>query len=137
MTDDALALAFEAGELPAGTFDQEAHVRVAYAYLRRLPFLEACVAMREGLKRFAARIGKPNLYHETITVAFMSLVNERMLGDRAADGAEFLCAHPELADRALLERYYDAATLHSDAARRAFLLGRRQRSGRVRTAATK
>lgn len=35
--------------------------------------------MRDGLQALAGKLGKPDLYHETVTVAFMALVAERGL----------------------------------------------------------
>ena len=122
MDDDRFLAAFEAGTLPPTLFDHRGHLRVAFIYLRRLPFLEACIAMRDGLRRFAARVGKGGLYHETLTIAFMSLVNERMQGDPASDATAFATRYPELSDPQLLRRCYGAPVLDSELARSSFLL---------------
>jgi hypothetical protein len=123
MTDDDFLAALEAGQLQPEQFSHAAHLRAAYCYLQREPFLEACIAMRNSLKAFAARIGKPGLYHETVTIAFMSLVAERMAGGDAGGSAAFVAQHPELQDKALMRRYYAPAVLESELARRCFVLG--------------
>src|ERR1700761_930573 len=102
MTDDDFADAFEAGAIAPPDFDHRAHLRAAFCLLRRAPFLEACIRMRDGLVALAARAGKPGLYHETITIAFMSLVMQRLAAAPAVGWTDFIAAHPELADRALL-----------------------------------
>jgi hypothetical protein len=124
MTNDELLSAFESVTIPAASLTHATHVRLAYCYLERFPFLEACIAMRNGLKNFAARIDRSGLYHETITIAFMSLVNERMQRDWSDEWLAFAAANPELFDRALLKRYYDDEILASDTAREVFVLGR-------------
>ena len=54
---------------------------MVWLYLRGNSVLETLVKFSEGLKRFAAANGKPNLYHETITWAYVFLIHERMQRD--------------------------------------------------------
>ncbi len=122
MTDDEFLAAFESGALAPPAFDHAAHLRTAFVLLVRRPFLEACIAMRDGLRAIAARAGKPGLYHETITIAFMSLVLERMRQEQVPDSIAFIARHPELSERGLLARYYRIATLQSAVARERFVL---------------
>jgi N-formylglutamate deformylase len=122
MNDVDFLRQFENGRLAPEAFDHRAHLRLAVLYLRSHPFLEACIAMRDGLQRFAARIGKAGLYHETITVAFMSVVNEALADLPEADWATLIQARPELCDRQLLARLYGEARLKSDLARGSFVL---------------
>ena len=53
-------------------------MRLAWLYLKRLPPAEALARFSEGLRRFAAALGKAGLYHETITWAYLLLIRERM-----------------------------------------------------------
>ncbi len=132
MTDAEFIHAFEQGQLSPAQFGHGAHVRVAYGYLRSLPFLEACIAMRDGLKAFAARIGKSMLYHETKTVAFMSLVAQGMqeISQDTPSGWEALLARqPDLGNAQLLLRYYPPQVLDSELARRQFLLAQPAQGG--------
>jgi hypothetical protein len=78
--------------------------------------------MRDSLRRFAARAGKANLYHETITVAFMSIVLERMGRSPELGWDALLAANPDLCERGLLTRYYRPETLASPVARQRFVL---------------
>ena len=121
MTDQEFIDAFAAGRLPAEGFDHRAHLRAAYLLLRSRRFLDACIAMRDGLQALAGKIGKPDLYHETLTVSFMALVAERMPAEPMACG-DFIAQHPALCERRLLDRWYSAALLASSAARKTFTM---------------
>jgi hypothetical protein len=119
MEDEGLVAAFEAGEAPESGFHHSDHVRVAWWYLRRHGLHEALPLFSEALKRFALAQGKPNLYHETITTAYVLLINERLDGDRSMTWDEFARRH---ADLLTLDRYYLPETLASERARRTFVL---------------
>ena len=121
MTDQDFIDAFVAGHLAPQGFDHRAHLRAACLLLRVQPFLEACMAMRDGLQALAARLGKPDLYHETVTVAFMALVAARMPAD-AEDSDSFVTRHPELCQRGLLDAWYSPTLLASGAARKTFVM---------------
>lgn len=121
-TDAAFLAAFEAGRIAPSAFDHRAHLRAAACALARYPFLEACVAMRDGLGRIARAAGVPQRYHETQTVALMTIVADRIEATGAADAAAVIAASPELFDRSLIDRYYGPATLASPAARRRLVL---------------
>ena len=74
-------------------------MRLAWAYARTLPLLEAIAKMRDGLVRFATAHGAAEKYHETITWAFVVLIHERIA--RAPDPARetweaFARANPDL-----------------------------------------
>ena len=53
-------------------------MRLAWAYLRRKTLTEAIVKFCGGLKVFASSIGKAGLYHETVSWAFMLIIQDRM-----------------------------------------------------------
>lgn len=123
MVPDELVRRFEACTLPPEEFRHEQHVYVAWCYLRQMPLTDAAKRFIENLKRFAASLGKANLYHETITWAFLLLTNERVHRDPGADWAAFREANPDLFTwkPSVLDRYYRPETLGSDLARAAFL----------------
>ncbi len=123
MDDEAFFAAFCRGTLDPTGFDHRAHLRAAACALARMPFLEACIAVRDGVRSIAARAGKPGLYHETLTVAFVALIAD---AQAACDGSttveRLVAARPELLDRNAIGRLYRRATLDSDDARRRFRL---------------
>src|SRR5580692_3302411 len=78
MSDDEFIASFENATLDNATFHHTDHVRMAFLYLSRYPALEALQRFTTSLAKFAAAKGKPELYHETITWAFLFLIRERM-----------------------------------------------------------
>jgi hypothetical protein len=114
--------AFESCAIANTDFHHADHVRIAWIYLRKFPLLEAMEHFTKSLQRFAAHHGKPTLYHETITLAYLLLIHERMNGEATFD--DFRAANPDLFTwkPSILDRYYTAATLGSDRARNVFLL---------------
>jgi hypothetical protein len=124
MTDDELRRMFESGEPPPGGFHHEQHVRVAWMYLRQFPLAEALGRFTTALRHFAERQGSPGLYHETITVAFVLLINERLRSSHGGSWEEFAVLHPDLLrwKPSVLDRYYRDDTLCSDRARQTFVM---------------
>ena len=116
---------FESCELPAAEFPHREHVRLAWLYLRRHAVPEALARFSAGLKRFAAFNGQPRLYHETITWAYILLINERAArAGRAQGWDEFAAANADLLDwrNSVLRTYYRAETLESGLAKKVFIL---------------
>lgn len=128
MTDLEIVEQFEQSRAPGGSFHHADHIRVAFAYLSRYPVLEALQKFSAALRRFAAVQGKPGLYHETITWACVFLIRERMLrAESPLKWEEFAAANPDLLSweretGGILASYYLPETLHSEVARRAFLM---------------
>lgn len=137
MTDEAFVQAFEAGTLEPAAFPHRAHVRLAWLYLRQYPLAEAAARITAGIRAFAAAVGKPEKYHETITWAYLLIIQDRVArasadaeagGTAAAIGGapdfdRFAEANGDLLlnGRALLERWYHPATLDAPLARQAFV----------------
>ena len=78
MTDDQFVAAFEACTLRKEEFHHADHVWLGFLYMIRFPGLEGMRRFSEGLEAFAASNGKPSLYHETITWAFLLLIRGRL-----------------------------------------------------------
>ena len=125
MDDASLVRLFEAGEAPPGGFHHRDHVRVAWRYLCEAPLPQALERFADGLKRFAVAQGKPGLYHETITTAYVLLINERLDdGARGLTWEDFVARNGDLLmwKPSILARYYRDATLSSARARRTFVM---------------
>jgi hypothetical protein len=117
---------FEAGR-PRGGFHHVDHVQVAFAYIAEFPFLEAVGRFCAALRRFAVAQGKPNLYHETITWAYMILIRERMARvGQEQSWEEFAGRNRDLLvwKDGILSSLYSREELDSDLAREVFLLPR-------------
>lgn len=123
MDDAAFLSGLEAATIDPADFDHRAHVRAGYLILRAEPaFGLALARMERAIRRFAARHGKDGLYHETITVAFMALINARMASAPAPDWPAFERANPDLFEVGVLTRYYPKDFLAKPATRAAFHL---------------
>lgn len=123
--DRALLRQLETCSLPAGGFGHRDHVRAAWAMLRLDPPARAMARFRASIKRFATHNNAPDLYHETITSAFLFAINERIQRlDGDHDWEEFAAANPDLlADgRAFLAAHYSRERIESAVARRHFVL---------------
>ena len=114
--------AFETGALDPAEFPHSEHVRLGYEMLGRSSFGEAISRFSHGLKLLAAKAGKPQVYHETITVAFLALINERRAAGANQTWAEFRANNADLFDKCCLEKWYGAEQLGTDLARRTFCL---------------
>ena len=125
MTGDKLIKQFENGTTPPETFHHADHVRLAFECLYRYPALEALEKFSVALRRFAAARGKPQLYHETITWAYLLLIRERMArAGRSQTWEEFAERNPDLLiwKGGVLATLYRQETLDSDLARHTFVL---------------
>jgi hypothetical protein len=123
MNDAEFLAALEQCALEECSFGHAAHVRAAYLYLRSGEFETALVRMRSALRRYAAALGNANRYHETITVAYLALIRQRLFerGD-GGNWPEFARQNPDLLDRNFLLRFYPKAQLESELSREIFVL---------------
>jgi hypothetical protein len=113
---------FLRGELDAARFPHREHVRMAFELLRLHDFAETALHFSRALRAMAQRAGKPQAFHQTVTIAFLSLIAERMESRPAADFAAFAQRNPDLLDKGALTRWYRPERLASESARRTFLL---------------
>ena len=126
LDDEALYEAFTNATLAAEQFRHRAHVRVAFLCLRRTNDLAAAASeFRQSLRRLTVALGAEGLYHETLTWAYLILIQERMAAADFATSLDLLAAHPDLLDHkagALAQHYDVAAITASPLARRCFVL---------------
>lgn len=115
-------LALEMGTLDPAMFPHREHLRLGYEMLGRYPFGDAVARFSRGLRLMAAKGGRPEVYHETITVAFLALIGERRARGGHDSWDDFKENNGDLLHKDCLERWYDAKDLRSDVARKAFCL---------------
>jgi hypothetical protein len=123
--DNDLIAQLEACTLPADQFHHADHLRAGWLYLSRFPAPEAIARFSRTLRCYTASLDQSDRYHETITWAFLLLLNERIQRrGPAMDWEQFRAAHPDLFnyENSILLRYYHKETLQSDVARRVFLM---------------
>ncbi len=95
---------------------------MAFEMLRRHDFAETSYRYCAALRVMTAKIGKPEVFHQTMTLAFLALIAERLQEGTYADFGEFVTANPDLMTRSVLASWYSQERLASDAARKVFLL---------------
>ncbi|MEM7167706.1 MAG: hypothetical protein AAF581_19805 [Planctomycetota bacterium] len=121
--DAELIAAFEDQTHPS--LSHEEHVRLGYLYLQAAPITEVLATFPNKLRRYAAAKGAPEIYHETITWAFIALIHERMATKATASWAEFRSVNPDLlCSSVLTDHHYSKQDLACDLARRVFVLPR-------------
>lgn len=123
MNDADFLNALETCRLAEREFGHATHVRAAYLYLQAGDFATALKRMRAAIRNFASHMGKPERYHETLTVAYLALI-ARHLWERGDGGGwnGFAERNPELFEPDLLLRYYPKSQLESRIARQVFVL---------------
>src|SRR5579883_2353165 len=97
---------FMRGEVDASTFPHREHIRMGFEMLRRHDFGATVFHFSRTLRAMTARIGKPQAFHQTVTVAFLSLIAERIESGDYADFDSFARANPDLLEKSALERWY-------------------------------
>ena len=115
---------FEAGRVDPAQFPHRAHVRVGFELLQRHAFPEALLHLARGLRALATKAGRPEIYHETITAAFLAVIAERRMANAGRGWDDFAAQNPDLLDKDLLHQIYDPAQLRSEIARQTFVLPR-------------
>lgn len=115
---------FESDAVSPGAFRHADHVRMAWNYLREMPLDQALPRYARGLLRLATRASRPDRYHETITWAFMFVIQERMMDAAGEDFEGFRAANPDLFEwpGGPLGDYYSPERLKRDEARKTFLM---------------
>jgi len=140
MTDDEFLAAFEECKLHRKDWTHEAHVRMAWLYLMRIESDGAVVDLvRNGIKKLNAEFvyreqnrcvvlpaREPDPrgldgYHETITVAFVTVIASRIVPDE--DFLAFRDRNPDLFDRTFpaLLKHYTPERLYSSPAKMEFI----------------
>ncbi len=122
--DLALVRDLETCAIPAGGFGHADHVRAAWTMLQRQSLDEVIPRFRRALQTFAAHHDAPDLYHETVTRAYLLAIDERIRrSPRPLRWPEFHRRYPELFEdyRVFLERHYSPAVLDSDLAKHTFV----------------
>lgn len=117
MSDDQFLATFERGEFAGDAFPHRAHLRMAWLYVTDLGPDAAIRRAADGIRNLARRNGRPALYHDTLTRAWVYLVAAAIAHHRPATFAELLARHPQLLDKQLLLLHYSRDLLTSARAR--------------------
>jgi hypothetical protein len=124
MNDRELLSSFENCTLPASDFDHRHHVKAVWLYLQTNTLAETLQKFPAALKNYAKANGAENIYHETITFAYIFLINERIQRfENKLTWEEFVEKNPDLFNRYdnFLKKFYLEETLNSEFAKKFFV----------------
>lgn len=124
MTDEEFYEQFEDATLDASIFSHSNHVKMAWIYLKKFDLPGAMAKFSKDLKNFAVANGAPELYHETITFAYLILINERMKASETQENWDvFVAANPDLFNWKdnILKKFYRQETIKSAFAKKVFV----------------
>ena len=124
MSSDSADLftAFEARAMDNRSFSHREHMMVAWEMLNRHDFTDAVARYGAGIRELAAAAGASDKYNATITVAFLSLVAERIHAESHDSFDAFAAANPHLMRKEVVTRLYSEERLNSPMARAGFML---------------
>jgi flavin reductase (DIM6/NTAB) family NADH-FMN oxidoreductase RutF len=117
LPDGEFIARFERGGFSGAEFPHRAHLRMAWLYVRELGPDAAIDRAAGGIRNLAEANGQANLYHDTLTRAWVYLVALAAEQSPSPTFAGFIDAHPELLDKQLLLRHYSPDVLGSPEAR--------------------
>lgn len=117
-----LMRSFEDCDINSNTFAHIDHLGVAYEMLRTYEFLPAVTKYSECINIIATRAGAGQKFNMTITLAFLSLIAERIAADRHEKFDDFIAQNQDLLSADLLAKWYSPKRLQSDLARTLFLM---------------
>ncbi|KAL8576687.1 hypothetical protein ACOMHN_025162 [Nucella lapillus] len=123
--DQLFLQAFENATLPYEDWNHEAHLRMAWNYIKDLGPQDAEPYIKLGIQKYneTNRDKVKTGYHETITMFFIQLVSKAIKEsvDSNMTFEEFLKGNQHLTDSKLLLQYYNESTLFEEAARHRFI----------------
>ncbi len=117
LSDAKFLSAVSSCTLPLDQFRHGDHLRLAWLELRSRPYPAALNGVRTKIRAFAAHYGKANIFHETITIAWVALLATH----QEPTFAEFLRSNEDRLGACLLHRFWSPEALASDEARSAWL----------------
>ena len=110
------------GTRDPSAFRHADHVAVAFDVLTRHSFVDAAAMYLRAIDALATAAGAPEKVNTTVTLAFLSLIAERMALAPDASFETFRASNADLMRRDALSAWYSSSRLSSGAARRTFLL---------------
>mgnify|MGYP000377372046 FL=1 len=108
LTDSELAVQFEQLTLNPSWFTHEAHIRLAWHYVRTFKARIAAQKLCEQIQMFDRAMGKGTKYHKTVTVALAHIIAEKQEKQLATDFRTFIQNNTDLLTdyRNLLAQHY-------------------------------
>lgn len=123
MTDNEFLDQFEACSLPKCYFNHQGHIRMTWLYLSRYPFIEAESRIITGIKKYAASLGASQIYHETMTKAWIRIIAKRMqLSSQINNFKDLIEQNQDLFNKDIISHYYSKALIERQDARTTWVM---------------
>lgn len=108
MNNSEFIQAFESGTLNPQLFDHEAHIKLAWIYLKMYGEEEAIAKTCKGIRNFDLLHGDGTKYHTTLTVASVKAVHHFMQKSKSTNFEDFIVKFPRLKTsfKELLDQHY-------------------------------
>jgi hypothetical protein len=116
--DEQFLAAFTAGKIANQDFHHRDHLRLAWIQIQRLGLERASDTVARAIRRFAARHGHADRYHETMTRFWVRVVDMGINRHTTLGFDGLLAAEPHLLDKNLPYRHWSRERMGSDEARR-------------------
>jgi hypothetical protein len=122
LSDDEFVAGFESLNLKHANFNHADHVRLAWIYVSRLGVAAAEEKLLLGIQGMAEKVGAPQKFLYTTTVAWVRLVAAALHKNSCgAAFEEWVSGHEALLDKTLLDTFYSKGVLQSEVARRGWV----------------
>lgn len=123
LNDTEFTQQFENCILDASLFSHEAHLRLAWIYIQRYGSDEAISIIRNQIQRYAASLGAPEKYNETVTVASVKAVSYFIRKEKNDTFKAFITKNQQLKThfKQLLATHYRTDIFTSETAKTTFL----------------
>lgn len=113
---------FEQLDIDAEAFSHRDHVGVAYELLRKYNFWTAATKFSTCLNTIATRAGAADKFNMTITMAFLSIIAERIVIAENMNFEDFIIANQDLLSSNILTKHYSRDRLGFEKAKTMFLM---------------
>jgi hypothetical protein len=117
LDDAAFLSAVESCELPLSCFRHGDHLRLAWLYLHQQPFEQALCSVRSSIMGLAAFHGVSQIFHQTLTTAWVKLLHTHT----ESTFAEFVAVNESRLHIGLLHQFWTPTRLESEAARQGWV----------------
>ena len=123
LSDQEFLQGFTNCTLPGEVFSHEAHLRLAWLYLREHSNDKAEYLIQDQLKKYVASLGAEDKYHSTLTVAAIKIVHHFMSRSKAQNFKDFIAKFPRLKTgfKDLVGSHYGFDIYSSEEARKTYL----------------
>ncbi|MEM9647474.1 MAG: hypothetical protein AAF969_03270 [Bacteroidota bacterium] len=123
LSDQEFETQFSKGDLPSSLFTHEAHLRLAWIYLKKYGLPGACDKVCTDISNFDRIHGKGDKFNKTITIASIKVVHHFMLKTESLNFKQFIGTYPKLgvAFKELLEQHYSDKVFSDSTSKTAFL----------------